>query len=373
MPGERSGESLSVREGTRRGLVPTCSRQSPRAPCKSLPDPPTAIFHPREQEHIVLGRDCFPCFFDDCRNFWPQDPRLWNGSGLIPIPSAKQVAVLPFSIVGSDPETTAFGAGLTETLTAKLTQLTGDPSLQVVPLTEIRARHIGTVDDARKEFGANLALEGSLHKSGEQIRVNYILVDAQTLRQIRASSLTISAADPFGAQDAVVEGAIRMLGLKVQERERQALESHGTQVARAYDYYLQGRGYLQNYDRVENLDSAIQVFERALALDPNYALAHAGLGDAYWKKYESNKDPAWIERSRKACEEANRLDRQLSSAHVCLGTLYAGTGTPRKQHKNLNAPQRVEKSRPFFTELDWQTITSSWESPKTQKKRIGRR
>ena len=285
----------------------------------------------------------FPVFLTTAAIFGPKIPRLWNGSGLIPIPSAKQVAVLPFSIVGSDPETTAFGAGLTETLTAKLTQLTGDPSLQVVPLTEIRARHIGTVDDARKEFGANLALEGSLHKSGEQIRVNYILVDAQTLRQIRASSLTISAADPFGAQDAVVEGAIRMLGLKVQERERQALESHGTQVARAYDYYLQGRGYLQNYDRVENLDSAIQVFERALALDPNYALAHAGLGDAYWKKYESNKDPAWIERSRKACEEANRLDRQLSSAHVCLGTLYAGTGNYQEAAQEF---ERATESEP---------------------------
>jgi tetratricopeptide (TPR) repeat protein/predicted Ser/Thr protein kinase len=256
----------------------------------------------------------------------PLQQQLWSGLGLSPIPRAKQVAVLPFSVVGSDQETAAFGAGLTETLTAKLTQLTGDPSLQVVPATEIRAKHISTVDDARKEFGANLALEGSLQKSGEQVRVNYILVDAQTRRQIRAGSLTVAATDPFGAQDAVVEGAIRMLEIKVQGRERQALESHGTQVARAYDYYLQGRGYLQNYDRVENLDSAIQVFERALALDPSYALAYAGLGDAYWKKYESSKEPAWIERSREACQQANRLDSRLSSAHGCLGTLYAGSG-----------------------------------------------
>ena len=259
----------------------------------------------------------------------PMRQQLRSGPGLSPIPHEKQVAVLPFSVVGSDPETAAFGAGLTETLTAKLTQLTSDPSLQVVPATEIRAKHISTVDDARKEFGANLALEGSLHKSGEQFRVNYILVDAHTLRQIRASSLTVAATDPFGAQDEVVEGAIRMLDLKIQGHERQALESHGTQVARAYDYYLQGRGYLQNYDRVENLDSAIQVFERALALDPNYALAYAGLGDTYWKKYENNKEPAWIEKSRKACEQANRLDSRLSSADVCLGTLYVGTGNYR--------------------------------------------
>jgi tetratricopeptide (TPR) repeat protein/TolB-like protein/tRNA A-37 threonylcarbamoyl transferase component Bud32 len=261
--------------------------------------------------------------------FAPVRQHLRSDFGLSPIPRAKQVAVLPFNVVGNDPETAAFGAGLTETLTAKLTQLTGDPSLQVVPATEIRARHILTVDDARKEFGANLALEGSLHKSGTQVRVNYILVDARTLRQIRAGSMTVAATDPFGAQDAVVDGAIRMLDLKVQERERQALESHGTQVAGAYDYYLQGRGYLQNYDRAENLGSAIQVFQRAISLDPNYALAYAGLGDAYWKMYESNKDLAWIEKSRQACNQANHLDGQLSSAHACLGTLYSGTGDYR--------------------------------------------
>jgi serine/threonine-protein kinase len=228
--------------------------------------------------------------------------------------------------VGNDTETAAFGAGLTETLTAKLTQLTGDPSLQVVPATEIRAKHISTVDDARKEFGANLALEGSLHKSGEQVRVNYILVDAHTLRQIRASSMTVRSTDPFGAEDAVVDATIRMLDLKVQGRERQSLESHGTQVAGAYDYYLQGRGYLQNYDRAENIDSSIQVFERALALDPAYALAFAGLGDAYWKKYEGTKDSSWIEKSREACQKSSRLEPKLSAAHACLGALSAGTG-----------------------------------------------
>jgi TolB-like protein/tRNA A-37 threonylcarbamoyl transferase component Bud32 len=243
-----------------------------------------------------------------------------------PMPHAKQVAVLPFSIVGGDAQTAALGAGLAETLTAKLTQLTSDPSLQVVPATEIRAKHITTVDDARKEFGANLVLEGSLHKSGQQIRVNYILVDARTRRQMRAESVTLAEVDSFAAEDAVVNGAIQMLELEIRGGQRQALENHGTEVAGAYDYYLQGRGYLQNYDRVENLDSAIQVFERALTLDRNYALAYAGLGDAYWKKYSSSKEPAWIEKSRTACQQANHLDGKMSSAYACLGTLSSGTG-----------------------------------------------
>ena len=269
-----------------------------------------------------------------------QQLKIWLG--ISPIPRTKQVAVLPLSVADGDAQTAAFGAGLTETLTAKLTQLTGDPSFQVVPATEIRGKHVSTVDDARKEFGVNLVLEGSLHKSGQQVRVNCILVDARTRRQLRAESLTFAATDSFAAEDAVVNGAIRMLELEIQGRQRKALETHGTQVAGAYDYYLQGRGYLQNYDRVENLDSAVQVFERALAIDPGYALAYAGLGDAYWKKYRSNKEPSWIEKSRAACQQASRLDSKLSSAHACLGTLSAGTGNYQEAAREFERAVETE-------------------------------
>jgi serine/threonine protein kinase/tetratricopeptide (TPR) repeat protein len=273
---------------------------------------------------------------------YPARQQLKFWLGISPIPHAKQVAILPFSIVDGDAQTAAFGAGLTETLTAKLTQLTADPTLQVVPATEIRSKHANTVDDARKEFGANLVLEGSLHKSGQQIRVNYILMDTRTRRQLRAESLTLAAMDSFAAEDAVVNGAIQMLDLEIRGPQRKALESHGTQVAGAYDYYLQGRGYLQNYDRVENVESAIQVFERALSLDPGYTLAYAGLGDAYWKKYEINKQRFWIEKSRDACQHAIRLDGSLSSAHDCLGTLSAGTGNYQEAAREFERAAETE-------------------------------
>jgi len=265
----------------------------------------------------------------------------WMGAG--PIPNAKQVAVLPLTIVGGDSQTAAFGAGLTETVTAKLTQLTGNPLLQVIPAAEISAKHVTTVDEARKEFGANLVLEGSLHKAGAEVRVNYILVDARTRRQMRSESLTLAGMDSFAAEDTAVNGAIRMLELEIQGRQRQALENHGTEVAGAYDYYLQGRGYLQNYDRVENLDSAIAVFERALNLDSRYALAYAGLGDAYWKKYETSKELSLIDKSRTACQQAIRLDSNLSSAHVCLGALSAGTGN---YHEAVREFERAAQNEP---------------------------
>ena len=245
------------------------------------------------------------------------------------LPQNKLVAVLPFAVTSDDAKEKPFSDGLTETLTAKLTQLTVDPTLQVVPAPEVRARGVSTIDDIRKEFGATLVVEGNLQRSGSRVRVNVALVDAGSNRQLRAESLTISASDPFALQDQVVNATIGMLQLEVQPAEREALEAHGTQTASAYDFYLQGVGYLQDYDKRENIDNAIKVFNTALELDPKYAGAYAGRGEAYWKMYEtrdSGKDPRWIESGRRDCEHSLALNKQLPSAHVCLGTVYKGTG-----------------------------------------------
>jgi serine/threonine protein kinase/tetratricopeptide (TPR) repeat protein/TolB-like protein len=246
-----------------------------------------------------------------------------------PLPREKLVAVLPFTVMSSDAREKPFSDGLTETLTAKLTQLTVDPTLQVVPAPEIRARGASTIDDVRKEFGATLVVEGNLQRSGDRVRINIAMVDAGTHRQIRAESLTIAASDPFAVQDQVVNATIGMLQLEVQPGERAALEAHGTEMAGAYDFYLQGLGYLQDYDKKENIENAVKVFDTALELDPQYAGAYAGRGEAYWKMYEngdSGKDLQWIESSRHDCEHSLALNKRLPSAHVCLGTVYMGTG-----------------------------------------------
>ena len=252
--------------------------------------------------------------------------RLGNWFRINPLPREKLVAVLPFAIVNSDANARPFSDGLTETLTAKLTQLTVDPTLQVVPAPEIRARGASTIDDARKEFGVTLVMEGDLQRSGDRIRINIVMVDASTHRQLRAQSLTFATSDPFAVQDQVVSAAVEMLKLDVQPGERQALETHGTEVATAYDFYLQGLGYLQNYDKMENIESAVKLLDTALQLDPRYALAYAGRGEAYWEMYKNNPDLRWIENSRHDCERSLSLNKELPSAHVCLGNIYEGTG-----------------------------------------------
>lgn len=265
----------------------------------------------------------------------------WAGRSLIP--EQKNLAVMPFQAIGGGAKEQAYCDGMTETLTAKLSQLTTARALQVAPASEVRARRVADAEGARRELGANLVLEGSLHRSGDMVRINYALVDARTRRQLRADTITAKASDPFAVQDRVVEGVTRMLELELMPTERQTLAAYGTEVAGAYDFYLQGRGYLQNYDRPENIENAVSVFRKALELDPNYALAHAGLGEAYWKKYEGTKETSWVETARRACEQAVAFDAKLAAGHACLGTVFNGTGLHEKAAGEF---QRALESEP---------------------------
>jgi tetratricopeptide (TPR) repeat protein len=260
------------------------------------------------------------------------------------LPVEKSLVVLPFRAIGGAPQDQVYCDGLTETLTAKLTPLTMTHDLLVAPASEVRVHHVDSAEEARKELGGTLMLSGTFYRSGDMVRVNCELVDTRTLRQLRAETITARVADPFALQDRVVEGVARMLALQLNEPERRDLERHGTQVAEANDLYLQGLGYLQNYQKPENVENALHAFQRAVKLDGGYAPAYAGLGDAYWKKYNNSKDPRWIGPARQACEHAESLDPELATAHLCLGTLRAGTGEPAQGVAELRRALQLDPS-----------------------------
>jgi len=253
-------------------------------------------------------------------------PQLIHWLGRSATPEQKYLAVLPFSSSAADSNSRAFSAGLTESLAAKLNQLATRESLQVVPPSEILAEGVRTVEQARKNFGANLVLEGSLRESGGLVRVNYSLVDARTRRPLQSDMITTQANDPFGLEDRVVDRVLKMLGLQLQNQDRGAVANYGTAEPAAYDFYLRGRGYLQDYQKPESVDSAIVVFTHALERDPNYALAYAGLGQAYWLKYEESHNQSWVGKASAACNRAVNLGPGLASGHTCIGAIYNGTG-----------------------------------------------
>ena len=248
--------------------------------------------------------------------------------GLIELPSEKYVAVLPFHIVGDDPTCKAFADGLMETITSKLSELEQfQQTLIVVPAADVRERGVTSVKTAQAAFGVTLAISGSVQREGNRVRLTLNLSDAKTLRQIWSSvDDYILTTNLPTLQDGVIVKLARMLDLGLRPEMHQVIAAGRTNVPDAYDFYLQGRGYLQRYDKVENLDLAAELFSRAVQRDPDYALAYAGLGELYWRKYEATLDTQWIGSAVANSQKAAQLNDQLPSVHVTLGMIYTGKG-----------------------------------------------
>lgn len=124
--------------------------------------------------------------------------RLTARSSAPVLPQPESLAVLPFGSTAADPKVAAFGNGLVETLTAKLTQLGANHSLQVIPASEMREKRVTTLEQARQEFGVNLGLQAGLENSGEMLRANYTLIDAKTGGNDGTQSATVSGSAQNG-------------------------------------------------------------------------------------------------------------------------------------------------------------------------------
>src|SRR5216684_905100 len=250
-------------------------------------------------------------------------------SGAIAVPERVQLAILATSGEAGTAEA-AFDDGLVETLTSRLTELTQKHPLAVIPASEVRARKVTTVDAARAAFGINLGLLINVQHAAGQERVNYSLVDARSHQELRGGTITAATSDPFALQDRVSESVAQALELQLQPQEKQALQVHGTTEPAAYDFYLQGRGYLQDYVKLENVENAIKVFNYALEKDPAFAAANAGLGEANWRKYELTHAKEWADAAVENCRKGAERDAALAEAHICLGRVFVGTGSYEK-------------------------------------------
>ena len=252
-------------------------------------------------------------------------PRSWFGFETVP--DQRSLLVLPFNNIGGESSRQAFCDGLVETLTSKVTQLEKfHGSLWVVPSSEVRQRKITSPSEANQTFGVNLCVTGSLQGIDNGYRLTLNLVDAKNLRQLNSSVIDIDLAQLSDLQDNAVIKMMEMLNLELKPEMRGVLTAGGTTFPGAYEFYIQGRGYLQRYESVENLDAAINLFERAIEQDSSYALAFAGLGEAYWLKYRDSKDPIWVEKAVKQCEQAAYLNSYLAPVQITLGIIHAGTG-----------------------------------------------
>jgi serine/threonine-protein kinase len=239
----------------------------------------------------------------------------------------RYVVVLPFEFVGEQPlESAFFVAGLNEILTTKLAQLTDTHNLQVAAIPVSGGSPVPTVEDVAALLGVNLVVTGMYQGVGEHVRFTVNLVDPNAGRRLTGRVVNAHLTDTFSLQDDVVAAVIEMLEIELPHIALSVRELHGTDVVEAHRAYVRGRGYLRDYDQIENVDNAIGSFQQALTKDPNYPQAYSGLGMAYCKRFDHDGNPDWVERAFESCAEAVALDDELAEAHICLGTVYLGMG-----------------------------------------------
>ena len=276
------------------------------------------------------------------------------GTSQAALPQTMRVAVLPFRALSTDAEGQAYSNGLTETVTTRLTKASLHRPLDVVSSLDVHSRNIRDIDTARKELGANLVLEGSVRRDGDRIRANFALLDAQTHKQLRAETLTSTLQAGFAFEDQLSDVVMRMLELEIPP----ATDQSKSQSAEARELYVRARGYLQDFDKPEQLARAVANFTQATALDPKFAAAYAALGTAYWLQYDDAHDPAVVTRARAACNKALELDPMLPAAHECSARVHQGTGESQQAIHEL---QQVLEADPT-NESAIRLLANSYES-----------
>jgi adenylate cyclase len=233
------------------------------------------------------------------------------------------IAVLPFTNLSDDPAQEYFSDGITNDL---ITDLSKFRDLIVLANNKV-FKYKGEKTDLIKvgqELGAKYILDGSVQKSGKQVRINAQLIEATTAQNIWAERYDRKIKDIFKLQDEIIETVVRKLALKIDETERKRSMRKDTKNLKAYDYIL--RGYHQLYKRTrESNGKAKEFFKKAIALDSNAASAYVGLAKVRrWDAmmgYTEFSDKA-IGQAEKLLKKALSIDDSDAGAHTELGYVY---------------------------------------------------
>jgi serine/threonine protein kinase/Tfp pilus assembly protein PilF len=262
------------------------------------------------------------------------------------------VAVLPFRDLSGDPANEHLGLGLAD---ATITELANIKAILVRPTSAI-LRYLGRSVDASgagRELGVDAVVEARYQRAGTRLRVTVQLVGTRDARPLWASKIDASLDDVFGMQDEVSRNIARALEVELtpaEERRRRQLAASARPGGEAYEAYLKGRAQLLR-ETLEDVNAAIECFERATETDPGFVLAWAGLADAYAKlAYDFNPEGQWYERAQEACARALDLDPDLAETHyVRARLLWSPSG--RWDHAGaLRALKKVLAARPGLAE-----------------------
>jgi serine/threonine-protein kinase len=230
------------------------------------------------------------------------------------------IAVLPFDNVSNDPNNEYFSDGMTDELIDALSKL---PGLKVIARTSVFT-YKGKPQDVRQigqQLNVRTILQGSAEKVGDKVRIRVQLVSAMDGSQLWSESYDRQMQDVFAVQDEISQAIVKTLQIKFLG---QAVKP-STENTEAHELYLQGDYFLSKAEKKEEFEKAFEYFNKALAKDPNYALAYAGLAATYLKQnaWGYLPDEEALPKAKEAALKALELDDTLDAAHLSSGAVRA--------------------------------------------------
>ncbi len=270
-------------------------------------------------------------------------------------PAPRSIAVLPFVNMSNDPANEYFSDGLAETTLDMLAQV---PNLKVVARTSSFAFK-GKSDDVRKigaALGTATLLEGSVQRAGDAVRITAQLVKASDGTHLWSKHFDRKLADVFKIQDEVATEVVRALEVSLPAGDQQRLTQKRTENVEAYQEYLKGIALMPGR-KVDDMRAAAAHFERAIALDGNYARAYVAAADAYelLEEYAGGIAPAEKAHVGEYTERALVLAPDLGEAHASRGTqLYNAhdiDGAEREFHRATELAPSYASAFQWYGEL----------------------
>lgn len=244
--------------------------------------------------------------------------------GAAPAAAAKKsIAVLPFEDLSQAKNNEYLCDGISETLINALTNIEG----VWVPARTSAFFFKGKTQDIREigqKLGVDNVLEGSVQVAGDNLRVTARISNVQDGRQIWSEIYNRKMADMFSIQDDIAKSIVTALKIKLLGEKGAPLVKNYTENLEAYSLYLQGRNFWNKRGEAE-LVKSVEYFEKAIEIDPNYALAYAGLGDAYYILGNNGFWPAEkaYPQAKAAVFRALEIDDKLAEAHATLGSIMS--------------------------------------------------